>query len=987
MQRAPQAPALVHGAVSYTYEELLRASSAVAQQLVAQGVAPGTLVPVSCRGGVALPVAVIGILLAGAAFVPLDADWPTERMTAVLTKLAPPVLLYEDGTDTALFEGLAIPHLPVNLDGLEVMNPPGTGPEDLCYGFFTSGSTGTPKCCLNTHEGVLNRFAYMSAYFGLKPGEAVMQNSHHVFDSSLWQLLWPLTVGAKVVIPDRDGILDIEGTLRDIHAHKVVMTDFVPSILNIVLRSIDAAPDRAGQLSSMKNLIVGGEEVSHAAICQIRKMVPGLRVTNTYGPTECAIGMCFHDITEADDANVPIGLPIANTHAVILDDALRPVAPGSVGQIAISGRCLGRGYFDEPEKTAAVFVPNRFDEIPHKRLYLTGDLGHIGPDGALRFDGRNDFQIKIGGVRIELGEVTTRVLDLPEVTECVILPQSRGNGLTSLTAVLCVAAPIDGVRIKDHLAQHLTKACIPTTYHVIDAMPLTPNGKIDRKALQARLDVLPAASDGAEARGDRTVATLIEIWNAELDRRDCGPDTNFFEAGGDSLSAVNLVLGIAERLERDASIEDLMRAPTPAALARLLAEPDHPDAPSRDLDQKLLGLVESDLAEARALIARTGLPHGPAAGKPQSAFVTGATGFVGAHLVDALIDRGFDPITCLVRGDDPAVARLRLQSVFASYGLDPDRLEGRITCVAGQLGEKRFGLDPAAFDHLAKATDVILHAGAEVNMAKPYDALRHANVQGTINVLALSGAGQGVPIHYVSTLSVLPTAPLRSGEAQAPSLIDALRGSGYDCSKSVAELMLLEARNAGVPVSIFRVGEALPATDTGAYNRNSTMHQMIEAALRLRMRPDVHLSVDCSPVDTLSDAIAEAMLLHATASRTYHLFNPQTLGIPELLGLVRDKGMALRDVPYAEFHAALRALCDRRPCAAKLRGLLGQLPAPKVAEADTTALSAFEDRFPDPALHYIETAGDRLGINWPRPELLATRLSQKGCGCALRAAG
>ncbi|MFD2350853.1 AMP-binding protein [Nonomuraea ferruginea] len=230
----------------------------------------------------------------------------------------------------------------------------------MIYGFYTSGSTGAPKCALNHHRGLVNRLTTMSRRFGDGADHVTLQNSRSTFDSSMWQVLWPLVSGGQVVLPHRDGILDLEETATTIGRYGVTMTDFVPSVLEAFVSLLEVREDLREATSSLRRMLIGGEAAGAGVVHRLRALLPGLEVTNTFGPTECSIGSVFHDVTDADADRIPLGRPIDNTAAILLDDDLKPVPVNTPGEMYLGGECVGAGYLNDPERTARVLVANPF---------------------------------------------------------------------------------------------------------------------------------------------------------------------------------------------------------------------------------------------------------------------------------------------------------------------------------------------------------------------------------------------------------------------------------------------------------------------------------------------------------------------------------------------------------------------------------------------------------------------------------------------------
>ncbi|MEV6930090.1 amino acid adenylation domain-containing protein, partial [Dactylosporangium sp. NPDC051485] len=584
VRRAPDRPAVEHAAAGLTFAELDAAADAVAAALRGHGVGPGDLVPILVANDLHFPVAVLGAMKAAAVYVPVDPDWPATRIEGALRQLAPAVVLAvratADRVPPAPDAGAApvvlavddLPAAPLPLDG------PRPGPEDLIYGYFTSGSTGTPKCTLNRHRGLVNRLSAMSGHFGDGASQVVLQNSRPTFDSSMWQVLWPLTTGGRVVIPDRRNILDLEETCRTIGRHGITITDFVPSVLSALVTLLELRPDLVAALSGLRRMLIGGEAANDHVLQRLHALLPDLRVTNTYGPTECSIGSVFHDI-DLDggpvEGGVPLGTPIPNTAALVLDDDLRPLPPGKVGEIFIGGECVGAGYLNDPERTALAFVDNPFAAVPGPKLYGTGDLGHVGPDGLLRFDGRRDDQVKVGGVRIELAEIERALLEVPGVRDAAVVATGEGAA-RSLVAFLTAGPPGEAQTeaVVAHLRRQLPAEVVPRRLVRLTELPLTPNGKLDRRRLErlaAERIAEATAAAGFVAPASGTEELVAGVWREVLQVETVSVDVAFTEYGGTSLLVHRIGALLGSRAGRPVDVggspHDSYRCRSPRAAA------------------------------------------------------------------------------------------------------------------------------------------------------------------------------------------------------------------------------------------------------------------------------------------------------------------------------------------------------------------------------------------------------------------------------------
>ena len=950
----PDRVAVAHPGGTLSYGRLDGAANRRAAELAAAGVRKGDLVPVHVDGGPELPVAVLALLKLGAPFVPVDPGWPRRRVGTALAALSPRAVVCTPGTVPT---GAGAPLVPVDLAALPSADRPPAGPpvtaDDVAYGFYTSGSTGVPKCALNPHVGLINRFRYMTRAFAAD-GAVVLQNSRVSFDSSLWQLLWPLTAGNRVVLRATTGPLDLARTVATIDEHGVTMTDFVPSVFDALVELAEADPAVRHGLRSLRRLYLGGEQVNARTVHRFRELLPEVGCTNTYGPTECSIGSVFHEITAADGDSIPIGRPIDNTYALVLDPRGRLVAPGVVGEIHLGGDCLGRGYLGDVAKTRRAFVPNPFPEVPGPLLYRTGDLGSQREDGLLHFVGRTDQQVKVGGVRLELTEVEVVLAAHPAVRAVRVLV--LGDGGEQRLVGFAVASATAG-ELLAHAARSLPPEAVPARLVLLDALPLNANGKVDRQAL-ATLATAAAEQAEPEQAADLSPeqAEVRALWGELLGVPAVALDDDFAELGGTSLTAQRLALRLLTRFGARLGPRDLVRAGTVREQAALVTGDGgpRPAAPSA-------ARLRRDVRLDPGVVGRPPYRSGP----PRQVLLTGATGFVGAHLLRELVTATDARVVCLVRGADDAAARDRLVAAATALGAWDPEVAARTEVIAGDLGRPRLGLGAARFAALGRRADAILHCGAQVNLMLDYRALRAANVLGTAEVLRLAATGPTTPVLALSTLGV---APVRDGdppvEEDGPD--GRLPEDGYGQSKWVAERLLALAASRGIPVTVHRLGEVAAHAGTGVSNPRGLLDNLVEACVRLGVRPPVPAVTDWTPVDAVARVVVAGMLAGPAKDPVVHVLDPCGLPVDRVLDAVADE-VPLAPVSYPEFWAALRERVLATGDDALTR-LLAVLPAPGGAGPGSL--------FTDAGRHYAVGRCERLltdlGLRWPpvdRPTL------------------
>ncbi|MEU6357586.1 amino acid adenylation domain-containing protein [Streptomyces sp. NPDC047072] len=555
--RSPHATALLYGERSLTYAELNARANRLAWHLRTLGARPGALVAVSVPRSVELIVALLAVLKAGAAYLPLDPDYPAARLTYMLEDAAPVCAI----TDRAgrLPEDTGTPL--VVLDGLDVSaRPPVDPPRALtpahpAYVIYTSGSTGRPKGVVVPHRAIDNRLRWMQHEYRLTAGDRVLQKTPSSFDVSVWEFFWPLREGAALVVAEPGGHKDPAYLARLVRERAVTTCHFVPSMLQVFLTD----PHAAGCADVLRRVFCSGEALPRETANAFARVLPGVELHNLYGPTEAAVDVSYHPCVPEAPGPVPIGRPVWNTRLYVLDAALRPCPPGVPGELFLAGVQLADGYLRRPELTASRFVADPFGPAG-ARMYRTGDVARWSAQGEVEYLGRTDHQVKLRGQRIELGEIEAALAARPGVDgACALVREDRLVGY--------VTGGADPAAVRAALARELPEHMVPAAVIALDAFPLSPNGKLERSALPA--PVFEGCGETRPAASAREAA-LMRIFAEVLDVSRVGPDDAFFDLGGTSLLAVRLVTRVREEFGAELTIGSLFEAPTPAALTARL---------------------------------------------------------------------------------------------------------------------------------------------------------------------------------------------------------------------------------------------------------------------------------------------------------------------------------------------------------------------------------------------------------------------------------
>ncbi|WP_437982708.1 amino acid adenylation domain-containing protein [Sorangium sp. So ce117] len=572
-ERAPDAAAVIFDEERLSYRELNERANQVAHALRKRGVRPDVLVAIAAERSVELVVGLLGILKAGGAYVPIDPEYPADRIAFMLEDAGAPVLLSQRPVASRLpARGAEV--LCLDADRAEIDREP-TGnlatplsPDNLAYTIYTSGSTGRPKGAGNSHHGLLNRLQWMQERYGLTPDDRVLQKTPFSFDVSVWEFFWPLMIGAGLVVARPGDHRDGERLVELITRHGVTTLHFVPPMLQAFLETPGAASCR-----SLRRIICSGEALPAELARRCFERLEQAELHNLYGPTEASIDVTSWACQRGDtSASVPIGYPIANTQIYLLDRHGQPVPAGVAGELHIGGVGLARGYHRRPDLTAERFVPDPFGSAPGGRLYRTGDLARRRPDGAIEFLGRLDFQVKIRGLRVELGEIEARLLQHPGVGEAVVLARDEAHDGKRLVAYVAGrdGAELEPGALRAWLAEALPAYMVPAPIVVLEGLPLSPNGKVDRRALPApeQLDAPARAVTPPRTDLERTIAAL---WREVLSVPQVGIHDNFFDLGGHSLSLAKVHSRLRDTVDRDLRLLVLFQHPTIASLAAALS--------------------------------------------------------------------------------------------------------------------------------------------------------------------------------------------------------------------------------------------------------------------------------------------------------------------------------------------------------------------------------------------------------------------------------
>lgn len=555
------APAIVFAGVTVSYAEFGARTTRLAAILQACGVGPEVLVGVYLERSVDLVVALHAVMRAGGAYVPLDPGYPADRIAHMLADADAPVVITTKALAARLPDNRAQRIL---VDGTEagsaVASEPALFGGSAAYMIFTSGSTGRPKGAINSHAAILNRLQWMQEALPLTPADRVLQKTPFSFDVSVWEFFWPFMAGSTLVVAEPEAHKDPAHLIELICKHGITTIHFVPSMLRVFLASPGVE-----RCVSLRKVICSGEELPRESVRLCLEKLPAAAMHNLYGPTEAAVDVTWHACLREEEGPVPIGRPIMNIEVRVFDDRMQAQPIGVAGELYLGGVGLGRGYHGRPDLTAERWVPHPLH--PGERLYRTGDLARWSAAGELEYLGRTDFQIKLRGFRIELGEIESSLREHPAVSDAAVALR-RDRGDARLVGYVVRRIEVSEATLRSALQARLPDHMVPSAWMFLEALPLTPSGKTDRKALPE--PAAPAAPTGGEPP-EGPVETLVAGLFAELTGAAApGRSDNFFVLGGHSLLATQLVSRLREQLQVEVPLMHFFADPTPAGCARAL---------------------------------------------------------------------------------------------------------------------------------------------------------------------------------------------------------------------------------------------------------------------------------------------------------------------------------------------------------------------------------------------------------------------------------
>lgn len=875
-EQYPDNIAITYNDNSITYKELSIKSTQIANNLIANGVKKGDCVSILFNDkDINLICSLLGVLKSGSAFLAIYPDYPKERIEYILENSNTKLLITEHSFDylDANCKKLYINELHTYKTNYEF---PKTLPDDNAYIIYTSGSTGKPKGTVQSHNNIIN-FVYSFNHFlddSVTCKDKFLSVTNICFDVSMAEIFTALVFGADLHLYKDLNNSSIAELANYISTRHITFAYFPPAMLHSIYEELSKYPNL-----DLNKILVGVEPIKASTLSNFYNLNPNMKIVNGYGPSETTICCTMYKFKNTLPPNsiTPIGNPIGNSKIFILDKLKKLVPIGKVGEIYVQGECVGNGYLNNPEKTKESFDLKN-------RIYKTGDSAKWLPDGTIMFVGRNDNQVKYRGYRIDLGEIENTMKNIYGVKNCTILLDKEENNSTLIAFVIIDNSIIDEEVFRNTLVKKLPHYMIPNQFEFLDEFPLNTNGKIDRKKL---LELAKNSdTENYEAPQTDTEKLLCSIWEKVLGKTKIGIKDNFFSLGGDSLDSIKISVE-ASKYNIKLSAQDFYRYPTIKLLEKYA------------INSEIVETSKTNTSNYEGFKIEKSLPSNIGG----NILLTGATGFLGAHILFELLkDTNYD-IYCLIRGTSLKNATTRLKERLQYYFKDElnSYFGNRIIVINGDFTKEHLGLTYNKYTDLCKNINCIINTAATVKHLGDYDTFEKTNVQSVRNLVNVCKDIPGSQLVHVSTLSV-------AGNADPNGVTDFTEKDLYvnqDISENIyiktkfeAEKILLEEINNGLPITIFRLGNITWRSYDGIFQYNSKENLFFNLIQFILKAKQIPLSLkykkfNISPVDECARLIV-SILLKDNKYNVYHIYNQNELTLEEIVILLNKLGFNIQ---------------------------------------------------------------------------------------------
>lgn len=954
VERTPEKTAIVFEDKELTYRELNEKSNQLARLLREKGVKSNSIVGIMINRSLEMIIGIMGIIKSGGSYLPIDPDFPENRIKYVLNDSNVDIVITNSSlkpkvyTDSNVILIDEIKNSDFSTKNLENINKP----EDLIYVIYTSGSTGNPKGVMLTHRSVINFIKGVTDKIGFSSNKTIISLTTISFDIFVLETLLPLVKGLKCVIANEDQQKQPKLLSEAIIRNKVDMLQITPSRLQLLIEY----EDFFNCLKLLSEIMVGGEAFPQQLLDKLKKLTKA-RVYNMYGPTETTVWSTIKDLTVCEKVN--IGSGIANTQLYILNADLNPVPIGVPGDLYIGGEGLATGYLNNPELTDERFIPNPF--IENERIYKTGDIARWLNNGDIECLGRIDHQVKIMGHRIELEEIENKLLEIECVKEAVVTVRRSKKSTPYLCAyiVLSPNREISAKELRDYLLKNLPVYMVPTSYSFINNIPQTPNGKIDRKFL-SEFEVEMINETCILKPANEVEDKLLKICSEVLNIGEIGVNSNLFELGADSLSIIMIQIKTFQ-YNWGLTTQDFYRYQTIRELSEMIIEKMEESNDSR------IDAVDNATDDFQKTVDDTSVVNNKES-PIGSVLLTGATGFLGIHILCDLLSYTDLNIYCLMRDEYKEVSEERLKGMLNYYfnGKYKELINERVFIVNGDITQERFGLQNNKYEALGQTVDIVIHAAAKVDHFGVYSDYERVNVLGTGNVIDFSLKYNKL-LYHISTMSVSGTYIVDKEKVKTIfTEKDFYIGQNYKDnvyvrSKFEAERLIFNAVKSGLKAVILRVGNLTGRYSDGLFQINmdkNAFYNRIRSIIELRALPNEILehSVEFTPVDCCSSAIVKTIMCNRPVPRVLHLFNNNCISLTDFINILTSLGICIETMDSRSYADYVEGISKDKSKQKALMGIIQDFNGGRELEYSSSIVTDS---------HITREFLRKLGFHWP----------------------
>ena len=888
-KKTPNKLAIVEGQKELTYSELLNCINNLAYKLVDAGVKYKDNVCLFFDNSIELVALILSCLKVGACYIPLNTSFPIERVKYIMKDSNSSAIITNSKNINKIpgfTNALVINYEDLNFSFNKDYNESLLNSDDLAYTIYTSGSTGNPKGVQISNRSLVNYIYWCTKQYVAGETANFPLYSSIAFDLTVTSVFTPLISGNAIYVYNNSNPeLLIKEIVED---KKIQVLKLTPAHLTLLLDV--ATPD-----TCIKKLILGGDILT-AELCKAitNKLHNGIKIYNEYGPTEATVGCMIYEYSLLDDyISVPIGKPIDNVQIYIFNSSMNLMPYNTIGEMYIGGDCLSKGYLNLPEVNKKSFVPNPFNK--KETLYKTGDLAVMHPNGVMEYIGRSDFQIKINGYRIETGEVQAQILKYPAIKDCYVIDMKIKNN-KELCAYYIESEPIDIDDLISTLDKKLPNYMIPKYFIKLDSLPMTVNGKVNRKELplpviKRKANLVPPENEVEEK--------LCKVFCEILEIKKIGTNENLFDYYLDSLNLIKAQTKLySEGYNLDT--QDFYNNKTIKNLANYIIGGYKKEETNNDELTDIsfsIADIQKDIKEPT---------------KVKNILLFGATGFLGVHLLRELLLNTDYNIYCLIRNKNNINPTERLKEKINFYypNADIDKYKDRVTILEGNLLDKNFGLSDDEYNNLLNTIDVCIHSAALVKHYGDYNLFHQTNVVSTEKVIEFCNAGHST-LEYISTISVsgfgLVDTPIAEFSENNLYIGQNYKDNVYVHSKFEAEYLIIEAcKNTNLVASIYRIGNLSNRYSDGVFQENaaenSSLNRII-ACINLGCYPKEleYFNLEFSPVDVCAKNIVALMNCQDKNLKIYHLYNDNFTDFEKINKILKKNNINLKSVTAKDF--------------------------------------------------------------------------------------